>query len=59
MGFSMTMKDTSTDQSTTATARKPYEKPTFRHEEVFVTTALGCGKITQTQSGCGFSQKAS
>ena len=24
--------------------KKPYEKPSFRYEEVFVTTALSCTK---------------
>jgi len=28
-----------------ATNKKPYEKPSFRSEKVFVTTALSCGKI--------------
>ncbi len=55
----MAMNDTTIDQSSTVTAKKPYEKPSFRHEQVFVTTALGCGKITVTQSGCGIVQKAS
>ena len=32
--------------------KKPYQKPAFRFEEVFVTSALSCGKITSTQSGC-------
>jgi len=32
--------------------KKPYEKPAFRHEKVFVTTALACGKIGSTQSSC-------
>ena len=26
--------------------KKPYEKPMFRYAEVFVTTALQCGKGT-------------
>jgi len=42
-----------------ANAKKPYEKPAFRHEQVFVTTALSCGKITTTQSGCGLNTKVS
>lgn len=28
-----------------ATSKKPYEKPSFRFEQVFVTTALKCGKV--------------
>lgn len=33
------------------TTKKPYEKPAFRYEQVFVTTALGCGK-TGTEANC-------
>ncbi|HTT19159.1 MAG TPA: hypothetical protein VMG82_09450 [Candidatus Sulfotelmatobacter sp.] len=39
----------------TTTAKKPYEKPTFRHEQVFVTTALSCGKLA-TQGTCQHGQ---
>jgi hypothetical protein len=39
--------------------KKPYEKPSFRFEQVFVTSALTCGKITSTQSGCGLNTKSS
>ena len=54
------MNDTSSNTpQTTAETKKPYEKPTFRHEQVFVTTALSCGKITTTQSGCGLNTKVS
>jgi len=35
------------------TSRKlRYQKPAFRHEGVFETMALACGKISQTQSQC-------
>jgi hypothetical protein len=30
--------------------KKPYEKPAFRYEKVFVTTALSCGKLAGTCS---------
>jgi hypothetical protein len=30
----------------------PYEKPSFRHEGVFETMALACGKISSTQGAC-------
>jgi hypothetical protein len=43
---------------TPATNKKPYEKPAFRFEQVFVTTALSCGKINPTQSGCTASGKS-
>lgn len=56
----MAINNSSPDASRTATsAKKPYEKPSFRFEEVFVTTALSCGKITATQSGCGLNLKVS
>jgi len=39
--------------------KKPYEKPSFRHEQVFVTTALSCGKIGATDPNCIGRQSAS
>ena len=30
----------------------PYQKPAFRHEGVFETMALACGKISGTQAQC-------
>ena len=43
----MAMNDFSSDTpSKSAPNKKPYEKPTFRYERVFVTTALSCGKVT-------------
>jgi hypothetical protein len=48
----MDTQDISPDTPRTATdSKKPYEKPSFRFEQVFVTTALACGK-TGTQGGC-------
>ncbi len=38
--------------------KKPYEKPSFRFEKVFVTSALSCGK-TGTQAQCSLVLKAS
>ena len=35
-----------------AIAKKPYEKPTFRYEEVFVTSALTCGKTPGGGGNC-------
>jgi len=55
----MAMNDLSSDTPRTTVRKKPYEKPSFRHEQVFVTTALSCGKITVTQSGCGLNTKSS
>jgi len=34
-----------------ASEKKPYEKPGFRHERVFVTSALTCNKLGD-QSQC-------
>jgi len=42
-----------------ATAKKPYEKPSFRYERVFVTTALSCGKISGLSQSCNNSPKNS
>jgi hypothetical protein len=42
-----------------AVAKKPYKTPTMRFESVFEVSALACGKLTTTQSGCKFSTKAS
>ncbi len=55
----MAINDSSSDNSRSSGSKKPYEKPSFRFEQVFVTTALSCGKITVTQSGCGLSTKSS
>jgi len=40
------------ENSQIVVVKKPYEKPSFRHEQVFVTTALSCGKISSTQNSC-------
>ncbi len=37
---------------TAASEKKPYDKPSFRYEQVFVTSALNCGKTDPTSSGC-------
>lgn len=49
----------SDESSTPATTKKPYEKPSFRYEQVFVTTALSCGKVGPTQSSCVGATKSS
>lgn len=48
----MTMNDSSSDNPRIPVAKKPYEKPSFRYEKVFVTSALSCGKISATQLTC-------
>ena len=40
-------------------AKKPYVKPAFRHEKVFETMALACGKINNTQAQCKTNKKNS
>ena len=39
--------------------RKPYQKPAVRHEEVFETRALTCGKVHVTQGSCHNNRKNS
>jgi hypothetical protein len=40
-------------------ARKPYQKPAFRHERVFETMALACGKLHPNQLQCRINRKNS
>jgi hypothetical protein len=42
-----------------ATKKKPYEKPSFRFEKVFVTTALSCGKTPNSSFQCNSNPKVS
>ena len=39
--------------------KKPYLKPAFRHEQVFETMALACGKLSPTQAQCKQNKKNS
>jgi len=39
--------------------KKPYQKPSFRYERVFETSALSCGKVQASQSGCMLNRKVS
>jgi len=39
--------------------KKVYRKPSFRHERVFETLALACGKIGSSTPQCQFSRKTS
>jgi hypothetical protein len=55
----MTMNDSSSDNSRTPIAKKPYEKPTFRYEKVFVTSALSCGKVGTTSMACATNMRVS
>jgi hypothetical protein len=50
------------DQGTLAgqgTAKKAYVKPEFRHEKVFETMALTCGKVGGTQGPCNSVRRTS
>jgi len=40
-------------------AKKPYVKPEVRHERVFETMALACGKVQTTSHACRVSRKNS
>jgi hypothetical protein len=40
-------------------AKKQYQDPAFRHERVFETMALSCGKVSATQFQCHFHRNAS
>ena len=40
-------------------AKRPYVKPEVRHERVFETLALSCGKVQVTQSSCAGNRKTS
>jgi len=50
-------------QSATAeaksSARRPYVKPQVRHERVFETQALSCGKVSPVQGTCSINRKNS
>jgi len=39
--------------------KKPYHKPTVRHERVFEVQALTCGKVQQTQHSCHYNRRTS
>jgi hypothetical protein len=39
--------------------KKPYQKPSFRFEEVFVTSALTCGKVISSDLNCSSHMSAS
>jgi hypothetical protein len=42
-----------------AAAKKPYQKPEVRHERVFETMALACGKVQSTQGSCHHNRRNS
>jgi hypothetical protein len=48
----------STDDANRKT-KKPYVKPEVRHERVFETMALTCGKVQTTEHSCHGNRKTS
>jgi hypothetical protein len=56
----MAMNSSSNDDApvSSAATKKPYEKPGFRYEKVFVTTALACGKIDPSSLNCASSRSS-
>jgi len=56
----MAEQDFSTDQKNGVEDRpktkKPYQEPAFRHERVFETMALACGKV-QNEAQCRFTTR--
>jgi hypothetical protein len=56
----MAMNNSSSEEPRPAAIeKKPYEKPGFRYEQVFVTSALSCGKVDPTQGNCTHNLSAS
>jgi hypothetical protein len=47
------------DAAQPSSAKKPYHKPEVRHEKVFETQALTCGKVQTTQASCHSNRKTS
>jgi hypothetical protein len=45
--------------STGTSAKKAYTKPEVRHERIFETQALICGKVQATQAQCTNNRKLS
>jgi hypothetical protein len=54
----MKVQDGSSSKTTISGApsssKKPYQKPAFRHERVFETMALACGKVSRVEGQCHF-----
>jgi hypothetical protein len=54
----MKVQDGSSSKTTISGApsssKKPYRKPAFRHERVFETMALACGKVSRVEGQCHF-----
>jgi hypothetical protein len=60
MRFAMDIEINSKDNASgSKPLKRPYEKPAFRHERVFETMALACGKVQATQQQCRSNRKNS
>jgi hypothetical protein len=55
----MAMNNISSDTLGAPATKEPYEKPSFRYEQVFVTTALSCGKTPNSGFNCNTNPKVS
>jgi hypothetical protein len=55
----MSDKEEKPGQQDRSNAKRPYQKPAFRYEKVFETTALSCGKVSATQRQCLYYRKFS
>lgn len=55
----MVKNDRTVDNTPEPAAKKPYFKPSFRHEKIFETRALTCGKVQTTQGSCHSNRKNS
>jgi len=47
--MAMNNRPSNDEPQTPATTKRPYEKPAFRYEQVFVTSALSCTKTPVNQ----------
>ena len=55
----MTKETNEKTPSSAIPAKKPYQKPAFRHERVFETMALSCGKANVAIQNCNSTRKTS
>ncbi len=59
MKDNLTPFDKRQQPTSTGGRKKVYQKPAFRHERVFETLALSCGKAVASIAQCQFSTKTS
>jgi hypothetical protein len=52
-------KEEQPELARTPKQKTPYQKPAFRYESVFETSALRCGKVQTTQAQCRSNRKNS